>query len=161
MSSQNQKSQGKNYYEILGLKENATQQEIDEAYKKLSKQWHPEKNSANRKQAEAKFHDISEAYEVLSNRNSRTHYDEMSSRSYTDEDAERTFQQFFQEHGMMDEDEKKFFDQYYPDRKKNAYEILGVPKNATQQDIDAAYRKLAIQFHPKNNQDPNAKKKFN
>lgn len=49
MSSQNQKSQGKNYYEILGLKENATQQEIDEAYKKLSKQWHPEKNSANRK----------------------------------------------------------------------------------------------------------------
>jgi curved DNA-binding protein len=39
----------KNYYEILGLKPNATDAEIENAYKKLSGQWHPDKNTDKRK----------------------------------------------------------------------------------------------------------------
>ena len=70
----------KNYYEILGLKPNVTSTEIDAAYKKLSNQWHPDKNKENRQEAEKKFHEISEAYDVLSNKNRRSHYDDISHR---------------------------------------------------------------------------------
>jgi curved DNA-binding protein CbpA len=92
----------KNYYDILGVKPDASSAEIDQAYKKLSADWHPDKHKANRKEAEAKFHDISEAYDVLSNRNRRSHYDDVSHRTYTNEDADKTFERFFEEHGMED-----------------------------------------------------------
>ena len=49
----------KNYYNVLGLKPNATSSDIDAAYKKLSTEWHPDKHKTDRKQAETKFHDIS------------------------------------------------------------------------------------------------------
>jgi curved DNA-binding protein CbpA len=103
MSTQTQEGQRKNYYEVLGLKENATQQEIDDAYKKLSRQYHPEKNAANRKEAEAKFHEVNEAYDVLSNHNIRSHYDEINHKPYTDKDADHTFERFYREHGTLDE----------------------------------------------------------
>lgn len=74
----------KNYYDVLGLKTNATDAEIEAAYKKLSSQWHPDKNTANRKEAETKFHDIAEAYDVLSNKNRRSHYDDINHKEYTD-----------------------------------------------------------------------------
>lgn len=92
----------KNYYEVLGLKPNATDAEIDNAYKKLSAQWHPDKNTANRREAETKFHEVSEAYDVLSNKNRRSHYDDFSHRQYSDQDADKTFERFYQEHGMED-----------------------------------------------------------
>lgn len=63
---------------------------------------------------------------------------------------------------MEDESEKKFFDQYYPDRKRNYYEVLGVSKNASMDELKKAYRKLSLQYHPKNNPDnADARKKFN
>lgn len=45
----------KNYYDVLGLKTDASQADIDKAYKKLSNEWHPEKCKTNRKEAELKF----------------------------------------------------------------------------------------------------------
>ena len=68
----------KNYYSILGLKPDASTTDINAAYKKLSTEWHPDKHKGNRKEAEVKFHDI------------------------CDEDADRTFERFFEEHGMED-----------------------------------------------------------
>lgn len=65
----------KNYYETLGVQSNASSAEIDEAYKKLSTQYHPDKNKTNRKEAESKFNDVNEAYDILSNKNRRAHYD--------------------------------------------------------------------------------------
>lgn len=56
----------KNYYKILELKEGASEEEIKKAYKKLAKKYHPDLNQ-NNKEAEAKFKEISEAYEALMN----------------------------------------------------------------------------------------------
>ena len=92
----------KNYYSILGLKPDASTTDINAAYKKLSTEWHPDKHKGNRKEAEAKFHDICEAYDVLSNQNRRSHYDDVNHRQYSNEDANRTFERFFEEHGMED-----------------------------------------------------------
>lgn len=57
---------GKNYYEMLELSSNATESDIKKAYRKLALKWHPDKNPDNQKEAEKRFKEISEAYEVLS-----------------------------------------------------------------------------------------------
>lgn len=67
---------GKNYYEILGVGEGASQDEIKKAYRKLAKQYHPDINPGD-KQAEEKFKDISEAHEILSDPKKRQQYDQM------------------------------------------------------------------------------------
>jgi len=64
----------KDFYEILGISKNATEAEIKKAYRKLAIKFHPDKNPGN-KEAEDKFKEISEAYEVLSNEEKRANYD--------------------------------------------------------------------------------------
>lgn len=65
---------GKDYYTILGVKRNASEEEIKRAYRKLARQYHPDVNPGN-KSAEAKFKEINEAYEVLSDKEKRKKYD--------------------------------------------------------------------------------------
>jgi len=65
----------KDYYAILGVPRNATQEEIKQAYRRLVKQWHPDLHPENRKEAEEKFKEIQEAYEVLSDPEKRRQYD--------------------------------------------------------------------------------------
>lgn len=67
----------KDYYEILGVERNATQQAIKTAYKKLARKYHPDVNKAP--DAQAKFKDINEAYEVLGDENKRKRYDQLGS----------------------------------------------------------------------------------
>lgn len=66
----------KDYYKILGVEKNASQDEIKRAYRKLALKYHPDKNSGN-KQAEEKFKNISEAYEVLGDTKKRQKYDQL------------------------------------------------------------------------------------
>lgn len=61
------------YYEVLGVDKKATQEEIKKAYRNLSKKYHPD--ISKEVDSEAKFKEISEAYEVLSNEENRTKYD--------------------------------------------------------------------------------------
>src|SRR5438309_7148040 len=68
----------KDYYKILGLQKAATPEEIKKSYRKLAVKYHPDKNPGN-KQAEEKFKEINEAYEVLSDNEKRKKYDEMGS----------------------------------------------------------------------------------
>src|SRR5262249_17292597 len=55
---------GVDYYKILGVDRNAKDDELKKAYRKLAMKWHPDKNPNHKKEAEAKFKQISEAYEV-------------------------------------------------------------------------------------------------
>lgn len=65
-----------NFYKVLGVAENATQDEIKKAYRKLAVKYHPDKNRGN-KQAEERFKEISEAYDVLGDAKKREQYDQM------------------------------------------------------------------------------------
>ncbi len=67
----------KDYYEILGVKRDATQAEIKSAYRKLAKKYHPDVNKTP--EASAKFKDINEAFEVLSDKDKRARYDSLGS----------------------------------------------------------------------------------
>lgn len=64
----------RDYYEVLGVSRNATEQELKSAYRKLALQYHPDRNPGDHA-AEEKFKEINEAYGVLSNAESRSRYD--------------------------------------------------------------------------------------
>lgn len=66
----------KNYYEILGVPENASKDDIKKAFRTLAKKHHPDRNKGD-KTAEARFKDISEAYDVLGDDSKRRQYDDM------------------------------------------------------------------------------------
>ncbi|MDH3445138.1 MAG: molecular chaperone DnaJ [Deltaproteobacteria bacterium] len=65
----------KDYYELLGASRNATAEEIKKAYRKLALQYHPDRNQGD-KQAEEKFKEVSEAYQILSDAEKRAKYDQ-------------------------------------------------------------------------------------
>jgi len=65
----------KDYYQILGIPENASQQEIKGAFRRLAFKHHPDTNPGNEKQAEERFKEINEAYAVLGNKAKRQQYD--------------------------------------------------------------------------------------
>ena len=64
----------RDYYEILGISKNASKDEIKKAYRKMALQFHPDKNKAS--DAEEKFKEINEAYEILSNDQKKSAYDQ-------------------------------------------------------------------------------------
>jgi curved DNA-binding protein len=68
----------KDYYKVLGVERNAGEGDIRKAYRKLAMQYHPDRNP-NDKQAEERFKEINEAYQVLSDPKKRSHYDRLGS----------------------------------------------------------------------------------
>jgi molecular chaperone DnaJ len=65
----------RDYYEVLGLSKGSSQDEIKSAYRRLAKEYHPDRNPDNRAEAEEKFKELSEAYEVLADSGKRQAYD--------------------------------------------------------------------------------------
>jgi len=99
----------KDYYKILSVAKNANEDELKKAYRKLAKQWHPDKNPNNKK-AEDKFKEISEAYEVLSDSVKRkkfddfinvsstnTNYSYRKAKDYTENENDTDFSDFFKQ----------------------------------------------------------------
>ena len=64
----------RDYYEVLGIQKGASEDEIKKAFRKQAKKYHPDLNPGN-KEAEAKFKEVNEAYEVLSDNDKRNRYD--------------------------------------------------------------------------------------
>lgn len=96
----------KDYYKVLGVSKESTGEEIKKAYRKLALQYHPDRNPEN-KEAEEKFKEINEAYEVLSDNDKKSHYDQfgvadMGSSGFRDpRDAFVNFRRFFDDEDMF------------------------------------------------------------
>src|SRR5919205_2149090 len=69
----------RDYYEILGVPRTASEDEIKKAFRKLARKYHPDV-AKDKKEAESKFKEINEAYEVLGDPDKRKKYDELGAR---------------------------------------------------------------------------------
>ncbi len=88
----------KDYYKILGVDKNATQEEIKRAYRKLAMKYHPDRNPGD-KSAEEKFKEITEANEVLSDPEKRKKYDTLGANWKQYQHAGGGFDDFFSQFG--------------------------------------------------------------
>jgi len=113
------------YYHILGLNQNAAEQDIKTAFMKLGFQYHPEINIG--KGNKAKFKEIYEAYAVLRDEAKRREYDRLGLDAFT--------QAYGEDETSLDFNLESIL-----------YEILGVAKDASEQDIDKATSKLISQY---------------
>ena len=73
----------RDYYEVLGVDKNASQDEIKKAFRKKARQYHPDVNRDNPKEAETKFKEANEAYEVLSDDTKKAQYDQYGHDTFT------------------------------------------------------------------------------
>ncbi len=96
----------RDYYDILGVNKNAAADDIKKAYRNLALKFHPDRNPADRKGAEEKFKELSEAYAVLSDQQKRAQYDQFGHAGidsrYTTEDIYRgaDFSSIFEDLGI-------------------------------------------------------------
>ena len=109
----------KDYYKTLGLKKGATDKEVKKAFRKLALKYHPDKSSEP--EAEDKFRQIAEAYEVLRDPDRRRQYDQMGHTSFRQQngfqaggnfnfdDLFRDFDDLFKDFGGMDRHFKQHF----------------------------------------------------
>jgi DnaJ-class molecular chaperone len=92
----------KDYYQVLGVPKNAAEKDIKSAYRRLARKWHPDANPNNQKEAEEKFKDIQEAYEVLGDPEKRRKYDALGS------DWQRAAQQAEQQRRYRAQQQEEF-----------------------------------------------------
>lgn len=103
-ATSNNDNNQQDYYEILGVKKDATKHEIHKAFRQLAKKYHPDKNKE--KNAQDEFIKIFKAYETLSDEKKRKEYDDMKSNK-------NQFNNHWQQsNGMHDFDVNEFFKQY-------------------------------------------------
>ncbi|WGH24859.1 MAG: DnaJ domain-containing protein [Candidatus Shikimatogenerans bostrichidophilus] len=85
----------KDFYDILGVGKDATLNDIKKAYRKLAIKYHPDKNPNNKKEAEKKFKEATEAYSVLSDKNKKREYDQYGNTSSYGDASSMNFDDIF------------------------------------------------------------------
>ncbi len=103
----------RDYYDVLGIGKQADEKEIKRAYRKLAKKYHPDTNPGN-KEAEQKFKEVTEAYNVLSDKEKKKLYDQFGFAAFDEAgnaraDAGSGYQEFHFEGGNMDDMFEDFF----------------------------------------------------
>ncbi len=112
----------KDYYKILGVSKEASQEEIKKAFRQLARKYHPDVNQGN-KDAEEKFKEINEAFQVLGNPDKKQQYDQYGSASFSQEDLRGfrsqgfSFEDLFNDFGFGD-----IFDIFNHQKENNRYE---------------------------------------
>ena len=137
------------YYAILRLSSSASAQEIQRAFRRLALEYHPDVNKGPG--AEARFQEISAAYQVLKDPNKRAEYD--SARITGISPAPQS------QSGRQGEARRYYFQRRVraatdPGSTWNYYDVLGVPHNATEETIARAYQRLYSDFYAGKNEDP-------
>lgn len=89
------------YYQILELENNASLDDIKKAYKKLAIKYHPDKNPHNKEHAEEKFKEISQAYEILTNKDKYTQEPHFRQNNMPQVNPHDLFQQIFSQMNMQ------------------------------------------------------------
>ena len=132
----------KDYYEVLGVSRNADEKTIKQAYRKLAKKYHPDTNRGN-SQAEEKFKEITEAYNVLSDEEKRKMYDQygFEDDSFTGQNT-GSYQEYHFEDGYMDDFLKDFFGHDFGRRREG----FGFGHRNYEQKGQDAEAKIAISF---------------
>src|ERR1700761_9427674 len=99
----------KDYYEVLGVPRDADQDAIRRAYRKLARQYHPDLNSDT--DAEDRFKELGEAYEVLSDPDKRERYDRLGAnwRQQEQQAPDANFEEFFTGQGFGSDDSRVEF----------------------------------------------------
>lgn len=102
-----------NYYEVLGVSQDADLNTIKKSYRTLAMKWHPDKNPNNKAEATEKFKEISEAYEVLSDPKRRRKYDLYGSSESYGVDGSDEFSSFHKNFGYNDA--QRIFEMFFGD----------------------------------------------
>ncbi|XP_033762053.1 dnaJ homolog subfamily B member 6-like isoform X4 [Pecten maximus] len=123
------------YYKVLGVPKEASVAELKKAYRKLALKWHPDKNPDRKEEAEKKFKEISEAYEVLSDQEKRGIYDKYGKEGLqghhqngNDYDMGGSFHGF---HGFQFRDPEEVFREFFGGRDPFASFFGGFPSFAS------------------------------
>ncbi|QEX45812.1 DnaJ domain-containing protein [Mycoplasmoides gallisepticum] len=116
-----------NYYELLGVNETASKEEIKRAFRRLAREYHPDVNKAP--DAEAKFKEINRAYSILSNETTRFDFDRRLKQRRTKASATNTTSFFHQRN-----------------QNQNYYEILKVNQNDSTEKITIQYKMMRLQY---------------
>lgn len=85
------------YYKILDIKAESTKDDIKRAYKKKAMEFHPDKNPENKEEAEKKFKEVAEAYEILSNKEKYQNIPSSRNHNYSHIDPNEIFNKIFRD----------------------------------------------------------------
>lgn len=135
-----------NWYQVLGISRQATEEEMKSAYRKLAKKYHPDAHPGDQ-ECEQKFREISEAYSILSDIDKRKKYDEeLNGAGKGQKAAERNEQPKAQENGKVDfENIHRNFEQFFgfnPNTKDIIHEDKLKPREPNPLDATAFFEQF-------------------